>query len=132
LVALPDLGPLAFVKAHQSIALALAGDHAGLERLADDLKAQSECAEAPDMSRMARAFSALAAADAEAAAAHLEALAPSFNSFGGSYAQGEIFEDSLIAALASSGRTADAVAQLERRLARRASPRDERWIASLS
>lgn len=55
-----------------------------------------------------------------------------FVAIGGSRAQLEVLDDTLIAALALSGRADHARRRLEARLTARASARDDRWLASLS
>jgi hypothetical protein len=49
---------------------------------------------------------------------------------GGSHAQREIIEDTYIVALIRSGELSKARALLDKRLHRRPSPRDTRWLAA--
>jgi hypothetical protein len=57
----------------------------------------------------------------------LEPLAAEVVRIGGSGAQREVIEDTLLVALMRSGETEKARALLDRRLHRRPSPRDARW-----
>jgi hypothetical protein len=72
---------------------------------------------------------ALARGDDAEAARLLEAAIADLPRIGGSHAQCEIFEDSLIVAYLRSGRFANAEQRLRARLARRPSLRDEAWLA---
>ena len=131
LVALPDLGPFPFSVLHKGMAYALAGEAAELERLADSIALPGHEATGRDAATMLRALSAMASGDPQTAAARLDSITESFKNFGGSLAQYEVLDDTLIAALAAAGRGADASARLSKRLERRASPRDRAWAQSL-
>jgi hypothetical protein len=67
-----------------------------------------------------------------AAADRLLAREAELVAIGGSRAQLEVLDDTLVAALARDGRREAAAARLRTRLADRASERDERWLASIS
>jgi len=69
--------------------------------------------------------------NAEAAQILVSALADLVR-IGGSHAQREIFEDSLIVAYMRSGQSAKAAPLLRARLGRRPSTRDETWLALCS
>jgi len=71
------------------------------------------------------------ARDSRRAAGRLAAPLPRFRNFGGSHVQTEVFEDTAIAALETSGRRRPVAELLEARLARRPGGRDERWLARL-
>jgi len=71
------------------------------------------------------------AGDSQHAAGRRAALLPRFRNFGGSHVQTDVFEDTAIAALETSGRRRPAAELLEARLARRPGGRDERWLARL-
>jgi hypothetical protein len=75
---------------------------------------------------------ALACGDNARAATVLEAALTDLPRIGGSHAQREIFEDSLIVACLRSGRSAEAAQLLRARLNRRPSSRDEVWLAQCS
>jgi hypothetical protein len=48
---------------------------------------------------------------------------------GGSHAQWELFEETMVVCYLELARYDDALRLLRRRLARRASPRDQKWLA---
>jgi hypothetical protein len=62
----------------------------------------------------------------------LDAALDDLPRIGGSHAQREVVEDSLIIALLGSGQSAKAARLLRSRLARRPSARDEGWLAVCS
>jgi tetratricopeptide (TPR) repeat protein len=72
---------------------------------------------------------ALARGDDVQAARTLEAAIDDLPRIGGSHAQREVFEDSLIIAYLRSGQSAKAEPRLRSRLARRPSLRDEAWLS---
>ncbi|HET9629423.1 MAG TPA: hypothetical protein VFP14_08080 [Novosphingobium sp.] len=127
LTMVPDLGNQPFVVAHKAMSLALAGDRAGLDRLAETWPEHAG-PHAPDTAALIGAIGAFADEDWAAAADALEQLAPTFHDFGGSYAQSEVYDDTLIAALAAAGRAAQAADRLQQRIALRNLPRDRRWL----
>jgi hypothetical protein len=71
---------------------------------------------------------ALARGDDAEASMLIEAAIADLPRIGGSHAQREIFEDSLITAHFRCGQPAKAELRLRSRLARRPSPRDEAWL----
>lgn len=78
------------------------------------------------------AFLAFADEDYATCVRILEPVAAEAVRIGGSGAQREIVEDTLLVALMRSGETAKARALLDRRLHRRPSPRDTRWHGLLA
>jgi hypothetical protein len=72
---------------------------------------------------------AFARGDYAEAAERLGAALPELARIGGSHAQREVFEDTYIVACLRAGQRDKAAARLKQRLARRPSPRDERWLA---
>jgi hypothetical protein len=126
---------LAFADLHAAFAEAASGDDenlrgrvAGLEGLARDGRLPpGEVAPA-----LCAAAAALGRGDNETAAQLLEAASPDLPRVGGSHAQREVFEDSLIVAWLRSGQAARADVLLRERLARRPSRRDEEWLALCS
>ena len=72
---------------------------------------------------------ALGRGDNAKAARILEPALGDLARIGGSHAQREIFEDSLIVAYLRSGQSAKAAPLLRTRLGRRPSTRDEAWLA---
>jgi hypothetical protein len=79
-------------------------------------------------------LAALAFADEDYAgcARILEPVAAEIVRIGGSGAQREVIEDTLVVALMRSGEVAKARTLLDRRLRRRPSPRDTRWHSRLT
>ena len=67
--------------------------------------------------------------DAAEAAHILEPALADLPRIGGSHAQREVFEDSLIVAYLRSGQSAKAAPLLNRRLTRRPAARDKAWLA---
>ena len=58
----------------------------------------------------------------------LEPVAPDFHPIGGSHAQWELFEETMVVCYLALERYDDATRLVRRRLERRASPRDRRWL----
>ena len=73
----------------------------------------------------------MAAGDNRAAIRILEPLMPDVVRIGGSHAQRELWEDMLIVACLRGGETRKARALIDRRLHRRPSARDRKWLAML-
>jgi hypothetical protein len=71
---------------------------------------------------------AFAAGEWASALAHLEPVEPEMHRMGGSHAQWEVFEETMVVAYLRQGRHAEAERLLHRRLARRATPRDLTWL----
>ena len=126
---------LAFADLHAALAEAAIGDDdgvrsrvAGLESLARDGRLPSGGV-APALCAGA---AALARGDHMEAARLLEAALHDLPRIGGSHAQREVAEDSLIVALLRSGQSEKAARLLRSRLGRRPSARDEAWLAVCS
>jgi hypothetical protein len=125
----PEAG-FAFADVHMAMLHAATGEHAAVLRRADALAAMVEAgtlaagAVVPAICRAALAF---AAADYAGCARLLEPLASEVARIGGSGAQREIIEDTLLVALMRGGETGKARDMLDRRLIRRPSPRDAAW-----
>lgn len=103
-------------------------------QLVDALRARLEKGRVPAgemVIPLAEGVEAFAAGDYERAVERLEPIAGEVVRIGGSHAQREVFEDTLLEAYLRSGRVERAKAMLEERLDRRPSPRDERWMARL-
>lgn len=125
----------AFVDAHMAILDAATGDRAAAERRVAALTAMLEAgtlAAGPVVPAICRAVLAFAEADYAGCAAILEPLAHEVVRIGGSGAQREVLEDTLLLALMRSGASGKARALLDRRLHRRPSPRDTGWLGLLS
>jgi hypothetical protein len=120
----PELPGFVFGALHR--ALVLAGLRRPEQIRADAEHLGSVTAEA------CRALADYVEGDARAAADRLLAHEPDLVTIGGSRAQLEVLDDTLIASLARSGRVGDAAERLDTRLARRLSVRDRRWRTSLA
>ncbi|WP_374569717.1 tetratricopeptide repeat protein [Phenylobacterium sp.] len=122
----------AFVDAHMALIEAASGERTALERRIAALSGLVEAgglgagAVVPAICRAALAF---AEEDYAGCAAILEPVAAEVARIGGSGAQREIMEDTLIAAWLRAGELGKARARLEARLERRPSSRDRRWLA---
>ena len=77
---------------------------------------------------LAEGFGAFVRGDYAAAARVLAPIAEDIARVGGSHAQQDVFEETLVAAWIRAGEPEKAARALERRLARRPSPRAERWL----
>ena len=120
----------AFVDAHMAIVEAMAGDRAAFDaRMAalDALAADGRLGAGPIVATIGRAMLAFADADYARTIALLEPVTSEVARIGGSGAQREIVEDTLLVAYMRAGHVAKARSLLDRRLHRRPSPRDTRW-----
>ena len=81
---------------------------------------------------MCAAVAALARGNPDEAAHILEDARPDLPRIGGSHAQREVFEDTLIVAGIRAGRRDEALALLRARLERRPSRRDQEWLQRCS
>jgi hypothetical protein len=122
---------LAFADLHAALAEAATGDAEGLRDRIAGLEALAQEGRLPP-GEVAPALCAGAAAlgrgDDATAARTLAAALAELPRIGGSHAQREVFEDSLIVAYLRSGQFAEAEPLLRSRLARRPSARDEAWL----
>lgn len=124
----------AFRDCHAALAFAGAGDADATQRLVDRLTAQGE--KGDDLSRemtlpIARGAAAFAAGDYAEAARLMGPTYPMLERIGGSHAQREVFEDTLLETYIRAGRYDDAKAMLDERLSRRSSVRDTYWLGRL-
>jgi hypothetical protein len=116
----PQIG-LAFADAHAALALAVAGDTEALDRriaLMRRADAEGRLAAGSALPLVAEAFAAFVRGDMDGV---IRRLAPAYDQLvrvGGSRAQRDLFENTLIAAYFRSGRDEDAAALLKRRLDR--------------
>ena len=123
---------LAFADLHAGLAEAAIGDSEGVQaRIAGlyDLSAQGRLPPGEVAPGLSAGVEALSRGQYAQAASMLESAIPDLARIGGSHAQREVFEDSLIAAYLRSQQPGKAARLLEARLARRPSPRDEAWLA---
>jgi tetratricopeptide (TPR) repeat protein len=120
----------AFADAHMLMIAAAIGNGAALNQRVAELDAMVAAgllgagAVVPAIGRAALAF---AKGNLAECVRLLEPLAAEVVRIGGSGAQREVIEDTLLVALMRSGETEKARALLDRRLHRRPSPRDARW-----
>ena len=120
-----------FGEIHAALAYAACGDAPALARLIDGLReldAKGHPIAGPVALPMVQGIAAFVAGDHAAALAHLEPVEAEFHRIGGSHAQWELFEETLVACYLARGRYDDALRLVQRRLTRRASPRDLRWL----
>jgi hypothetical protein len=120
----------AFVDVHMAMLAAMTGNWTALEARTADLEARRASGRlpagfvVPGICRAARAF---AEQDFPACVRILQPVAAEVVRIGGSHAQREMIEDTLLIALMKSGETAKARDLLDHRLHRRPSLRDARW-----
>lgn len=124
-----------FVDPHMAMIEAVTGDHAALARRLAALEAMAARGTLPAgavVPAIARAVLAFAEGDARGAIASLEPVADEVVRIGGSGAQREVIEETLLVAYMRAGETAKARAMLDRRLHRRPSIRDAHWRAQVA
>jgi hypothetical protein len=124
-----------FADVHMAMLDAATGARAAVETRAADLIALLEAgslAAGPVVPAICRAALAFAEEDYAGCVRLLEPLATEVVRIGGSGAQREIVQDTLLVALMRSGQAGKARALLDSRLHRRPSPRDAAWRARLA
>lgn len=123
-----------FVDMHMALVAAATGNKAGLaQRIADLEKRLADGKLAPGLvlPAICRAVHAFGDGDYGGCVRILEPVAADVVRMGGSHAQREIVEDTLLVAFIKAGEAAKAGELLDRRLHRRPSPRDARWRAAV-
>lgn len=123
---------IAWADVHAALAYAAAGDRDALDRLLADLRereAAGKLAAGAMVVELVAAIDAFAHGEYDESVRRLEPLTDEIVRIGGSRAQREVFEDTLIEAYLRAGRTEAAVAALTTRLGRRHSSRDASWLA---
>lgn len=121
----------AFADAHAALAYVAAGDEAAANRQIDGLRslaAKGHSLAGDVVLPLAQGISAFAQGDYEGAIAAMEPVQEQLVRIGGSHAQQEVFEDTLLEAYLRAGRFEQAEALLRRRLGRRSSARDYFWL----
>lgn len=116
--------PFTFLGAHVALALATAGDADGLRRFAHNAGSFTAPGAADMLPDLAIGLAAYVEGDHARSADALLRFEPKARHLGGSHAQREVFEDTLIHALIRAGRLADASTRLRVRLDRRDSRLD--------
>jgi hypothetical protein len=114
---------------------AATGNRAGLEQRIGELERRLEEGQLPQgfaVPAICRGAQAFADADYTSCVRILEPVANEMVRIGGSHAQREVIEDTLLVALIKSDELGKARALLARRLHRRPSPRDMRWRTTVS
>ncbi len=119
-----DAPPTPFMAMHAAVTLCALGQPDRLSRLERWSHAHADPTYAGVVAPLCRAVQALAEGDASTAADRLTAMLGEVWRFGGSDAQREVVEDTLIAALLAAARFDEARPVIDRRLDRRDSPRD--------
>ena len=124
-----------FGEVHAALAYAACGDGAALARLIDGLRALDAKGH-PIAGRVAlplvQGTAAFAVGDHAGALAHFEPVLGEMHRIGGSHAQWEIYEETMVVSYLALERYDDASRLLRRRLERRASPRDLVWLEKVT
>jgi tetratricopeptide (TPR) repeat protein len=123
-----------FGDVHAALAYASAGDDAALAALIDGLRAldgKGHPIAGTVALPMVQGVSAYVAGDYAGALAHLEPVNAEMHRVGGSHAQWELFEETMVLCQLRLGRHDDAARLLRRRLGRRPSPRDLVWLGQV-
>jgi Tfp pilus assembly protein PilF len=127
----PSVAPH-FHELHCAMAWAAAGEWDLYERRLTELRDRAGKGLLPPgaaVPALAEGFGAFVRGDYAAAARAIEPFADDLVRVGGSHAQQDVFEETLVAAWIRAGEAEKAARALARRLARRPSPRAERWLA---
>ena len=126
-----DKPGFAFVVAHAALALAASGDRDGLAMMLNQLQSAAEQGD-PFTKEMVvplvQGISDFAQGAYAKSAQWLEPVCPQLVRIGGSHAQREVFEDTLLEAYLRAEQFDKAEAMLAERLARRTAPRDIFWL----
>ena len=126
----PRVG-ITFGDVHCALAYAAAGDLEALTQLAAQLRerlAQGKVPTSEVVPAVVEALTAFARGDYESAVQHLDPVADQVVRIGGSNAQREVFEDTLLQAYLRAEYYTQAESLLRQRLARRPSARDTLWL----
>ena len=123
--------PTAFAAMHSALCLATEGDAVGLAALRTIAHAHHDPAFRDVVAPLCGALQQVVEGEFAEAADRLTTLLPRTGVLGGSAAQREVLEDTLVYALARSGQGERAAEVLDQRLSRRTSPLDARRRAAL-
>jgi hypothetical protein len=124
-----------FADVHVAAAAAAAGHREAMDGRVAGLEARmadGKLAPGPVVLSICRALQAFADGDHKACAQMLEPVAGDVVRIGGSHAQRDMIEDTLLVALIKAGEAEKARGLLDARLHRRPSLRDMRWRAGLA
>jgi hypothetical protein len=124
-----------FADVHAAIIAAATGNRAALDERIGELDARSANGSLPAglvVPALCRAVRAFSDGDYRACVSLLEPVVGDVVRIGGSHAQREMIEDTLLMALMKSGEAAKAQIMLDRRIHRRPSQRDMAWRAAAS
>jgi len=124
--------PVPFAVFNACLALAAAGDADQLASVSERLEADTRPAFADLAAPIARGLLAMVEGRPEQAVVFLRPLADDLPRLGGSNAQLEVIEDTLLRALVATGRTEEAAALLRARLERRPHALDNQLLALAS
>ncbi|HYH71803.1 MAG TPA: FAD/NAD(P)-binding protein [Nocardioides sp.] len=124
--------PTPFAAMHGAVLLAADGDAAALTALADRSARSADRVFRDVVAPLCTGLVSVVDERWNAAAATLSRVVATMDPLGGSKAQREVVEDTLVHALAMAGRGAEAAALLDERLSRRSSALDARRRAALS
>lgn len=124
-----DTPPTPFMAMHAAITMCAVGDADRLDRLDRWATRQPDPTFAEVVSPLADALHLLTAGDPGGCADRLQTLLCSVWRMGGSEAQREVIEDTMIAALLAAGRFDEARPVIDRRLDRRECQRDKQFLA---
>ena len=122
----------AFADIHAALAYAGRGDTAALTRMVEAFREADRAGRlpaGPGVAELAAGLGAFAGGDYEGAIARMAPVAGEVIRLGGSHAQRDVFEETLIQAYLRAGRGQEAAPILHRRLERRPSERDRQWLA---
>ena len=125
---------LHFADLHAALAATASGAHDAAARRIGEVRervAAGKLPQGPVIAELCAGAAAFARGDYGAAADILGTALPELPRVGGSHAQRELFEDTYILACLKSGQYDRAGGRLRRRLERRPSARDRRWLAEL-
>lgn len=124
-----DAPPTPFMAMHSAVTLCALGEPERLARLDEWSRRHPDPTYGEVVAPLCMALRALAESDPGTAADRLTAMLDTVWRFGGSDAQREVVEDTLIAALLAAGRYDEALTLVDSRLDRRANPRDDAFRA---
>ncbi len=120
-----------FGEIHAALAHATCGDETALAKLMDGLRAldaRGHPIAGTVALPMVQGTAAFVAGDHATALGHFEPVEREMHRVGGSHAQWEVFEETMVVSYLALERYDDAIRLVRRRLERRASPRDLRWL----